>query len=69
MFRISSRNAPHNLYADTELVRERIDERGFYFYNLVQNLFIRLDLIKIIGNQVQIKSQLNILTLLQLSGN
>ena len=31
MFRISSRNAPHNLYADTELVRERIDERGFYF--------------------------------------
>ncbi len=31
MFRISSRNAPHNLYADTELVRERIDEKGFYF--------------------------------------
>ena len=31
MFRISSRNAPHNLYADTELVRQRIDERGFYF--------------------------------------
>ncbi len=31
MFRISSRNAPHNLYADTELVRERINERGFYF--------------------------------------
>ena len=31
MFRISSRNAPHNLYADTELVRERVDERGFYF--------------------------------------
>ena len=31
MFRISSRNAPHNLYADTELVRERIEERGFYF--------------------------------------
>lgn len=31
MFRISSRNAPHNLYADTELVRERIDERGFFF--------------------------------------
>ena len=31
MFRITSRNAPHNLYADTELVRERIDERGFYF--------------------------------------
>ena len=31
MFRITSRNAPHNLYADTELVRERIEERGFYF--------------------------------------
>ena len=31
MFRISSRNAPHNLYADTELVRERIEELGFYF--------------------------------------
>ena len=31
MFRISNRNAPHNLYADTELVRGRIDERGFYF--------------------------------------
>jgi len=31
MFRISSRKAPHNLYADTELVRQRIDERGFYF--------------------------------------
>jgi len=31
MFRISSRNAPHNLYADTELVRQTIDSRGFYF--------------------------------------
>jgi len=31
MFRISNRRAPHNLYADTELVRERIEERGFYF--------------------------------------
>ena len=31
MFRISTRNAPHNLYGDTELVRERIEERGFYF--------------------------------------
>ena len=31
MFRISNRNAPHNLYTDTELVRERIEERGFYF--------------------------------------
>ena len=31
MFRISNRIAPHNLYADTELVRERIEERGFYF--------------------------------------
>ena len=31
MFRISSRNAPHNLYADTELIRQKIDNRGFYF--------------------------------------
>lgn len=31
MFRISSRKAPHNLYADTELVRQKIDDRGFYF--------------------------------------
>ena len=31
MFRISNRKAPHNLYADTELVRARIEERGFYF--------------------------------------
>jgi len=31
MFRISSRKAPHNLYADTELVRERIEEKGYYF--------------------------------------
>ena len=31
MFRISSRNAPHNLYADTELVRQNIEDRGFYF--------------------------------------
>ena len=31
MFRIASRNAPHNLYADTELVRQKINERGFFF--------------------------------------
>ena len=31
MFRISTRNAPHNLYADTDLVRQTIDSRGFYF--------------------------------------
>ena len=31
MFRISSRNAPHNLYADTELVRQKIEDRGFFF--------------------------------------
>ena len=31
MFRISSRKAPHNLYADTELVREKINDKGFYF--------------------------------------
>ena len=31
MFRISNRNAPHNLYADTELVREVVDSKGYYF--------------------------------------
>lgn len=31
MFRISSRNAPHNLYADTELIREVASEKGLYF--------------------------------------
>ena len=31
MFRISSRKAPHNLYGDTELVRQNIEDRGFYF--------------------------------------
>ena len=31
MFRISDRKAPHNLYADTELVRSVIDGRGFPF--------------------------------------
>ena len=31
MFRIGSRIAPHNLYADTELVREVVDSRGFKF--------------------------------------
>jgi len=31
MFRITSRNAPHNLYADTELVRELVDDKGFPF--------------------------------------
>ena len=29
MFRIANRKAPHNLYADTELVREYIDQKGF----------------------------------------
>ena len=31
MFRIASRNAPHNLYADTELVRDVIDSKGYKF--------------------------------------
>tara|TARA_B100001750_G_C15508592_1_gene602085 strand:+ start:310 stop:1410 length:1101 start_codon:yes stop_codon:yes gene_type:complete len=31
MFRIASRNAPHNLYTDTELIREVIDEKGYLF--------------------------------------
>ena len=31
MFRILDRSAPHNLYADTELVRKVIDEKGMAF--------------------------------------
>ena len=31
MFRIGSRNAPHNLYADTELVRGVVDSKGYKF--------------------------------------
>ena len=31
MFRISSRKAPHNLYADTELIRDVIDNKGYLF--------------------------------------
>jgi hypothetical protein len=31
MFRIANRNAPHNLYADTELVRGVINDKGYYF--------------------------------------
>ena len=31
MFRTSDRSAPHNLYADTELVRQVIDEKGMNF--------------------------------------
>ncbi len=31
MFRIGSRKAPHNLYADTELVRGVIDSKGYKF--------------------------------------
>ena len=31
MFRIGSRKAPHNLYADTELVRDVIDSKGYKF--------------------------------------
>ena len=31
MFRITDRTAPHNLYADTELVRKVIDEKGMNF--------------------------------------
>ena len=31
MFRITSRNAPHNLYGDTELVRNLVDEKGYPF--------------------------------------
>ena len=31
LFRISSRKAPHNLYANTEDVRDVVDDKGFYF--------------------------------------
>lgn len=31
MFRIGSRKAPHNLYADTELVRAVVDSKGYKF--------------------------------------
>ena len=31
MFRIKDRTAPHNLYADTEIVRKVIDEKGMVF--------------------------------------
>ena len=31
MFRISTRKAPHNLYADTELIRGIIDQKGYLF--------------------------------------
>ncbi len=39
MFRIGSRSAPHNLYADSELVREYIDERGYLFNQNVNPLY------------------------------
>ncbi len=39
MFRISDRSAPHNLYADTELVRKHVDDRGFYFNQYVKPLY------------------------------
>ena len=39
MFRIANRKAPHNLYADTELVREYIDQRGFLFNQDVNPLY------------------------------
>ena len=39
MFRIANRNAPHNLYADTELVREYIDTKGFLFNQDINPLY------------------------------
>ena len=39
MFRIGSRKAPHNLYADTELVREYVEKRGFLFNQDVKPLY------------------------------
>ncbi len=39
MFRIANRKAPHNLYADTELVREYIDQKGFLFNQDINPLY------------------------------
>ena len=39
MFRIANRKAPHNLYADTELVREYIDQKGYLFNQDVEPLY------------------------------
>ncbi len=39
MFRIANRKAPHNLYADTELVRKYIDDRGYLFNQNVRPLY------------------------------
>ena len=39
MFRIANRNAPHNLYGDTELVRKYIDDRGYLFNQDVRPLY------------------------------
>ncbi len=39
MFRIANRKAPHNLYADTELVREYIDQKGYLFNQDVNPLY------------------------------
>ena len=39
MFRIGSRKAPHNLYADTELVREYVEKKGFLFNQDVEPLY------------------------------
>ncbi len=39
MFRIANRKAPHNLYADTELVREYIDQKGYLFNQDVDPLY------------------------------
>ena len=39
MFRIANRKAPHNLYPDTELVREYIDQKGFLFNQDVNPLY------------------------------
>ena len=52
MFRISDRSAPHNLYADTELVRQYVDDRGFYFNQYVHTI---LATTKQIGKLVQIE--------------
>ena len=43
MFRIANRNAPHNLYADTELVIEYIDARGYLFNQDVRPLYSAID--------------------------
>ena len=48
MFRITTREAPHNLYGDTELIREVIDNKGYLFIQ-VQIQYLILVMIRLTG--------------------